>query len=109
MKSRIVVGLVLGAIIIGGECSRLDAQETIPVGKTKEAQERNAELLRGYDYDECGDVLAGYIGQDRQRVTFVHSLGRCYQDSRWPALQLLCPDGTSAQWQICDGSVPGHK
>ena len=49
----------------------MEAQETRPVGKTKEAQERNAELLSGYDYSKYNTALTGYTGQDLQRVGFV--------------------------------------
>ena len=49
----------------------MEAQETRPVGKTKEAQERNAELLSGYDYSKYATALTGYTGQDLQRVGFV--------------------------------------
>ena len=45
--------------------------ETQPVGRTKEDQERNAELLSGYDYDQYTTALTGFTGQDLQRVGFV--------------------------------------
>jgi len=47
------------------------AHETRPVGKTKEDQERNAELLSGYDYDRYTEALTGFTGQDLQRIGFV--------------------------------------
>jgi len=50
----------------------MEAQETQPVGKNKEAQQRNAELLSGYDYSKYPTALTGYTGQDLQRVGFVH-------------------------------------
>jgi len=35
----------------------LPAQETLPVGKSKGDQERNAELLSGYDYKKYPEAL----------------------------------------------------
>lgn len=43
--------------------------EPFPVGKTKGAQERNAELLSGYDYAKYNTSITGYTGQDLQRIT----------------------------------------
>ena len=71
MNKRIVVGLVLAVILVGGEYFRTEAQETLPVGKTKAAQERNAELLSGYDYSKYPTFLTGFTGQDRQRIAFL--------------------------------------
>jgi hypothetical protein len=48
----------------------LAGQETLPVGKSKIDQERNAELLSGYDYKKYPEALTGYTGQDRQRIAF---------------------------------------
>ena len=45
--------------------------ETRPVGRTPTDQQRNAELLSGYDYDAYVESLTGYTGQDLQRVGFV--------------------------------------
>jgi len=47
------------------------AHETEPAGRTLEDQERNAELLSGYEYDKYATALTGYTGQDLQRVGFV--------------------------------------
>ena len=46
-------------------------EEPMPVGRSKEAQERNAKLLGGYDYGKYVSALTGFAGQDRQciRVT----------------------------------------
>ncbi len=46
-------------------------EEPMPVGKTKEAQERNAKLLSGYEYDKYITSLTGFAGQDRQCIRFV--------------------------------------
>ena len=40
----------------------------MPVGKTKEAQERNAKLLSDYDYGKYWTALTGFTGQDRQCI-----------------------------------------
>ena len=48
----------------------VSAQETQPVGKTQADQERNAELLKGYDYSKYPSALTGYTGQDRQQIVF---------------------------------------
>ena len=45
--------------------------ETRPVGKTGPDQQRNAELLSGYEYDRYPVALTGFTGQDLQRVGFV--------------------------------------
>ena len=47
-------------------------QDPVVVGRTKEDQRRNAELLSGYDYSEYAEALTGYTGQDRQRIASVH-------------------------------------
>ena len=39
--------------------------------KTRDDQERNAELLSGYDYDKYATALTGFTGQDLQRIGFV--------------------------------------
>ncbi len=43
-------------------------EEPMPVGKTKEAQELNAKLLSGYEYDKYITALTGFTGQDRQCI-----------------------------------------
>ncbi len=43
-------------------------EEPMPVGKTKEAQERNAKLLSDYDYGKYVSALTGFAGQDRQCI-----------------------------------------
>ena len=55
-------GLLLGPVLL--------AQETLPIGKTKTDQERNTQLLSGYDYQKYPAALTGYTGQNRQRVAF---------------------------------------
>ncbi len=46
-------------------------EEPMPVGKTKEAQELNAKLLSGYEYEKYISALTGFAGQDRQRINLV--------------------------------------
>lgn len=46
--------------------------EALPVGRTRDDQERNAKLLAGYDYGRYGEALTGYTGQDLQRIAFCH-------------------------------------
>ncbi|MEE3370425.1 MAG: sialidase family protein [Planctomycetota bacterium] len=46
------------------------AQETQPVGNTKTDQQRNTELLKGYDYSKYPSGITGYTGQDRQQIVF---------------------------------------
>ena len=48
----------------------VSAQETLPVGKTKADQQRNAALLKGYDHDKYNAGITGYTGQDRQQIVF---------------------------------------
>ena len=48
----------------------VSAQETLPVGKTKADQQRNAALLKGYDYRQYDAGITGYTGQDRQQIVF---------------------------------------
>ncbi len=43
-------------------------EEPTTVGRTKEAQERNAELLSDYDYGKYVSALTGFSGQDRQCI-----------------------------------------
>ncbi len=40
----------------------------MPVGKTKEAQDRNATLLSDYDYSKYWTALTGFTGQDRHCI-----------------------------------------
>lgn len=44
--------------------------EPWPVGKTKEAQERNTRLLGDYDHEAYLEYLTGFTGQDRQRIFY---------------------------------------
>lgn len=46
------------------------AQEP-PVGRTESDRQRNATLLRGYDYSKYPGAITGYNGQDLQRIGFV--------------------------------------
>ncbi|MCK4785707.1 MAG: exo-alpha-sialidase, partial [Desulfobacteraceae bacterium] len=46
----------------------------MPVGKSKEAQERNAKLLSDYDYGKYWTALTGFTGQDRQCIRFTRRL-----------------------------------
>jgi len=57
-----------GFLLVGA--SVLLAQETLPIGKTKIDQERNTQLLSGYDYQKYPAALTGYTGQNRQHVAF---------------------------------------
>lgn len=53
--------------------SKIKAEgEPFPVGKTTDAQERNAALLAGYDYSKYNTSITGFTGQDLQRVARVH-------------------------------------
>ena len=54
-----------------GQPTKPVAHEPFPVGTTKEAQERNAALLSGYEYDKYPVALTGFTGQDLQRIAFV--------------------------------------
>ena len=47
-------------------------RETVPVGKTEADQQRNAELLSGYDYTKYPAGITGDTGQDLQGVAFLH-------------------------------------
>ena len=59
-----------GVLLMTG--SSMPAQETRPVGKTPEDQQRNTVLLGDYDYTKYPtSSLTGYTGQDRQRVAFL--------------------------------------
>ena len=66
------------SLLLAGGCiliiarPRICAQETRPVGKTKADQQRNAELLGGYDYGKYNTSLTGYTGQDRQRIALLN-------------------------------------
>lgn len=55
------------AVICGG----VHAQETRPIGKTAEDQQRNADLLNGYEYGKYVEGLTGYTGQDRQQIAYL--------------------------------------
>ena len=46
------------------------SQETQPVGGSQGDQQRNAELLKGYDYSKYPSGITGYTGQDRQQIVF---------------------------------------
>jgi len=50
--------------------SPISAQETQPVGRTEADQQRNAKLLKGYDYSKYPAGITGYTGQDRQQIVF---------------------------------------
>lgn len=45
--------------------------EPRPVGKTKEDQQHNENLLSGYDYTKYPCAITGYTGQDLQRIMIV--------------------------------------
>ena len=60
--------LIVTALVLAD--SAVTAQETQPVGNTKADQERNAELLKGYDYSKYPSAITGYTGQDRQQIVF---------------------------------------
>jgi hypothetical protein len=63
--------LLKNSALLLGVSRSLSAQETMPVGKTATDQQRNAELLGGYDYKKYPEALTGYTGQDLQRVAFL--------------------------------------
>ena len=46
----------------------MDRKDPVSVGKTKDAQRRNAQLLSGYQYDKYITSLTGFAGQDRQCI-----------------------------------------
>lgn len=46
------------------------APETPPIGKSREARERNAKLLGDYDLEKYIVNLTGFAGQDRQRIFY---------------------------------------
>ena len=62
------VGLIVTALALVGPS--VSAQEIQPVGNTKADQQRNAELLKGYDYSKYPSAITGYTGQDRQQIVF---------------------------------------
>ena len=62
--------LLKRSALVLGISSSLAAQETMPIGKTAADQQRNAELLSGYDYKKYDESLTGYTGQDLQRIAF---------------------------------------
>lgn len=49
--------------------------ESIPVGKTKDDQKRNAALLAEYDYSRYPAAITGYTGQDLQRIVRLDRTG----------------------------------
>ena len=59
------------AAIAVGVAGGVRGQETLPVGPTREDQQRNAVLLSGYDYAKYAESLTGYTGQNLQRIAFV--------------------------------------
>jgi Neuraminidase (sialidase) len=65
-RSTLIV-VVVAAVPAG---LRVLAQETQPVGKTTADQQRNAVLLKGYDYSKYPSAITGYTGQDRQQIVF---------------------------------------
>jgi hypothetical protein len=62
--------LILAAALLALADSSASAQETQPVGNTKSDQQRNAALLKGYDYSKYPSGITGYTGQDRQQIVF---------------------------------------
>ncbi len=53
----------------------VDGLHVFPAGKTRSDQERNAALLSGYEYEWKIAGMAGYSGQDLQRIHSVASAG----------------------------------
>jgi hypothetical protein len=76
----------------------VQAQETRPIGKTREDQQRNAVLLQGYDYGKYTEALTGYTGQDRQRITVLehrHAIRtRVGPRGNYKGAIAVLPDGT---------------
>jgi hypothetical protein len=54
-----------------GVAGGMRGQETLPVGPTREDQQRNAVLLGEYDYAKYAESLTGFTGQDLQRIACV--------------------------------------
>lgn len=65
---RAAVMVIASTIVFAG--SPVSAQEFQPVGRTKADQQRNTELLKGYDYSKYPCGITGYTGQDRQQIVF---------------------------------------
>ena len=68
MKRREVLKAVP---VMFGVAGWLAGQETLPVGPTKADQQRNTELLSGYDYKKFPAALTGFTGQYLQRIGFL--------------------------------------
>ena len=84
--------------------------ETRPIGRTPADQQRNAELLSGYDYDAYVESITGYTGQDLQRVGFVRwePAGRVRIGPRgnYKAGFARLPDGTLVLTVCRDNNAP---
>ena len=68
MNGRVRLVVVASAAVLAG--LHVLAQETQLVGRTAADQQRNAELLKGYDYSKYPSAITGYTGQDRQQIVF---------------------------------------
>ncbi len=97
IHARMLLEVVWMAIWLALGCSATYAQETQPVGKTVEDQQRNAVLLEGYDYGKYVESLTGYTGQDRQRIgaiTYHHAVRtRVGPRGSYKAAMMMLPDG----------------
>jgi hypothetical protein len=88
---------IVATILLAAGCE-VSAQETSPVGRTAEDQERNAALLNGYEYGKYTEALTGYTGQDRQRIAVMdrrHAIRtRVGPRGNYKAGMAALPDGT---------------
>ena len=66
---RTIIGVLMGLLVLTATGWSV-LQETLPVGPTPADQQRNADLLAGYDYSKYPSAITGYTGQDRQRIVF---------------------------------------
>ena len=74
-------------------------EDPVPGGRTALDRQRNAALLRGYDYSKCAGGITGYGGQDLQRVVCLdrsHAAVRTRVGGRgnYKAGMTLCDNGT---------------
>ena len=73
-------------------------QDPIPGGRTALDRERNADLLKGYDYDRSASGITGYAGQDLQRIVRLDRSQAAVRTrvgarGNYKAGMTLCPDG----------------
>ena len=87
---------ILGAVVLAS--APLSAQETRPAGPTQADQQRNAVLLKGYDYGKYPSGITGYTGQDRQQIVF---------ERRQHAIRVRV--GTRGNYKAGIAQLPGGK